>query len=75
MGFHKRYINDEQVFEIYKLGKSKAVIDWFTKGVDAVITSGELSNKINDLIHNSPEDCSKRISTLIDGVRHKSAKI
>ena len=75
MGFHKRYINDEQVLEIYNLGKSKAVIDWFTKGVDAVITSGELSHKINDLIQSSPDDCSKRISILIEGARQKSTKI
>ncbi len=75
MGFHKRYISDEQVLEIYTVGKSQGVIDWFTKGVDAVITSGELSQKINDLIHESPDDCSKRISILIEGACQKSTKI
>ena len=51
MGFHKRYINDNQVMEIYQLGGTKAVIDWFTRGVDAVITSGDLSEHILDILN------------------------
>ena len=51
MGFHKRYINDDQVIEIYQLGGTKAVIDWYTRGVDAVITSGDLSEHILDILN------------------------
>ena len=50
MGFHKRYINDDQVIEIYRTEGNQAVIDWFTKGVDAVITSGDLSEHILDIL-------------------------
>jgi len=50
MGFHKRYINDDQVISIYRDQGNQAVIDWFTKGVDAVITSGPLSEHIVDIL-------------------------
>ena len=51
MGFHKRYINDEQIIDIYRSGGCQAVIDWFTKGVDVVIISGELAYEVNDLMN------------------------
>lgn len=50
MGFHKRYIDDDQVIEIYRRQGNQGVIDWYTKGVDAVITSGELSEHILDIL-------------------------
>ena len=50
MGFHKRYIDDEQVISIYRTNGCQAVIDWFTKGVDAAIVSGELSEHIQDIL-------------------------
>ena len=46
MGFHKRYINDDQVIDIYRREGCQAVIDWFTNGVDALILSGTLTEKI-----------------------------
>jgi hypothetical protein len=46
MGFHKRYINDDQVIDIYRREGCQAVIDWFTNGVDALILSGDLTEKI-----------------------------
>jgi hypothetical protein len=51
MGFHKRYIDDDQVIDIYRTQGNQAVIDWFTKGVDAVITSGPLSEHISDILN------------------------
>ena len=51
MGFHKRYIDDEQVIDIYRKNGCQAVIDWFTKGVDVVIISGELAYEVNDLMN------------------------
>ena len=51
MGFHKRYIDDEQIIRIYKTQGCQAVIDWFTKGVDAVIVSGTLSEKIYTMLN------------------------
>ena len=50
MGFHKRYIDDDQIIEIYRSSGNQAVIDWYTKGVDAVITSGDLSEHILDIL-------------------------
>jgi len=51
MGFHKRYIDDDQVIEIYRTEGNQAVIDWYTKGVDAIITSGDLSEHILDILN------------------------
>jgi len=49
MGFHKRYIDDDQVIEIYREQGNSAVIDWFISA-DAVITSGDLSEHISDIL-------------------------
>ena len=46
MGFHKRYIDDDQIIDIYRREGCQAVIDWFTKGVDALILSGDLSDRV-----------------------------
>ncbi len=51
MGFHKRYINDGQVIDIYKRDGCQAVIDWFLKGNDAIILSGPLSEYIHTLLN------------------------
>jgi len=50
MGFHKRYINDDQVIELYRTQGNQAVIDLYTKGVDAIITKGDLSEHILDML-------------------------
>ena len=68
MGFHKRYINDEQVIDIYRSQGNQAVIDWFTKGVDAVICSGDLSEHVHDILDMhllTSEDKWNKISDLI----------
>ena len=46
MGFHKRYIDDDQIIAIYRREGCQAVIDWFTKGADALILSGDLSDRV-----------------------------
>tara|TARA_Y100000310_G_C20425923_1_gene689052 strand:- start:87 stop:326 length:240 start_codon:yes stop_codon:yes gene_type:complete len=50
VGFHKRYIDDEQIIDLYREQGNQAVIDLYTKGVDAVITSGELSEHVLDIL-------------------------
>jgi hypothetical protein len=50
MGFHKRYIDDDQIIEIYRTQGMQAVIDWYTKGVDALSMSGELVSDISDIL-------------------------
>ena len=68
MGFHKRYIDDEQIIDIYRNNGCQAVIDWFTKGVDAIILSGNLASQVNDLMNILPHDKERawnRISQVI----------
>ncbi len=51
MGFHKRYIDDEQIIDIYRSIGCQAVIDRFTKGVDAIIISGELAERVHTALN------------------------
>ena len=51
MGFHKRYIDDDQVIDIYRSQGNQAVIDWYTKGVDALILSGDLSERVHTALN------------------------
>jgi len=75
MGFHKRYIDDEQIISIYRENGCQAVIDHYTRKVDAIILSGELSIKVSTLINNTSADCLKRLSILMEGACQKSSKI
>ena len=68
MGFHKRFIDDDQIIEIYRTQGNQAVMDWFTKGVDALIVSGDLSEHVLDIIETgilTEEDKWNKISKLI----------
>lgn len=68
MGFHKRYINDDQVIDLYRKQGNQAVMDWFTKGADAIIVSGDLSEHVSDIIEVAiltKEDKWNKISELI----------
>ena len=56
MGFHKRYINDGQIINIYRKNGCQAVIDWFIRGTDAVITSGALAEEVSHLLNILPHD-------------------
>ena len=51
MGFHKRYIDDDQVIDIYREQGKQGVMDWYTRGVDAIITSGDLSSNVEEIIY------------------------
>jgi len=50
VGFHKRYINDDQIIDIYRKSGCQAVIDWYQKGNDAIILSGDLSEHVSDIL-------------------------
>ena len=50
MGFHKRYIDDNQIIDLYREQGNQAVIDLYTKGVDAIITQGDLSEHVIDIL-------------------------
>ena len=69
MGFHKRYIDDEQVIRLYQNGGVDNVINWFTKGVDALILSGNLAEEVGLLINIVKIDrqiAQRRISETIE---------
>jgi len=50
MGFHKRYIDNEQVLRLYEDGGISRIRDWYTKGVDALITETGLASQVGHVI-------------------------
>ena len=74
MGFHKRYIDDDQVIRLYRAQGNQAVIDWFTKGVDAVITSGDLSEQISDLLDTNLLTANQRWNRISELISNASIK-
>ena len=68
MGFHKRYITDNRVIEVFKERGYQGIVNYDTKGVDAIITSGDLSEHVYDILHLnllSTLDKKTKISKLI----------
>jgi len=68
MGFHKRYITDDQIIEMYRDSGMHNIIDYYTKGADAIIISGELVSDISDILDltlMTTEDKWNKISELI----------
>ncbi len=54
MGFHKRHIDNEQVLRLYEDGGINRIREWYTKGVDALITETGLASRVGHVI--SDED-------------------
>ena len=50
MGFHKRYIDNEQVLRIYEDGGIERLRNWYTRGVDALITETGLASQVGHVI-------------------------
>ena len=50
MGFHRRHIGNEQIIDMYRREGMQKVYDWYTKGVDALITETGLASDVGDLI-------------------------
>ena len=63
MGFHKRYIDNNQIIEMYSREGMQKVYDWYTKGVDAVITESGLASNVYNLI--GTKDDWEKISEMI----------
>jgi hypothetical protein len=53
MSFHKRYISNEQVIRLFNDGGVSRVIQWYTKGVDALITETGIASKISKILNDS----------------------
>lgn len=50
MGFHKRYIDNQQVLRLYEDGGINKIREWYTKGVDALITETGLASQVGHVI-------------------------
>ena len=50
MGFHKRYIDNKQVISLYEDGGINRLREWYTKGVDALITETGLASRVGHVI-------------------------
>ena len=74
MGFHKRYINDDQVIDIYRREGCQAVIDWFTNGVDALILSGDLTEKIGSSLNILSTDKIRGFNVISELISEASIK-
>ena len=72
MGFHKRYIDNDQVIRMYTSNGMQKVYDWYTKGVDALITETGLASDVGNLI--GTNDDWNKMSKLISAAAIKQAK-
>jgi hypothetical protein len=50
MGFHKRHISNDQILQMYLTEGMQKVYDWYTKGVDTLVTEVGLASDVGDLI-------------------------
>ena len=59
MSFHKRHIDNDQVIDIYRSQGINGVEDWYTSGVDALITQTGLASDVSDLIDEKMDRIAK----------------
>jgi len=50
MGFHKRHIDNDQVIRIYNDGGIQRIREWYTRGVDALITETGLASQVGSIL-------------------------
>jgi hypothetical protein len=50
MGFHKRHIDNDQVIRIYNDGGTQRIREWYTRGVDALITETGLASQVGSIL-------------------------
>lgn len=71
MGFHKRYIDNQRVIDLFTSGGVENVKKWYTGKVDALILETGLASKIQDVLEDSdweifgPVKIDNHISDLI----------
>ena len=53
MGFHKRRVDNNQVIRLYEDGGVQRIIDWYTKGVDAIMTEAGLATEVSSVLSNN----------------------
>ena len=50
MGFHRRHISNEQVISLFNSGGIERIREWYTRGVDALITETGLASQVGSII-------------------------
>ena len=74
MSFHKRHISNDQVIEMYRTQGNQAVIDWYTKGVDAVVTEDGIASLITDLMDIVGLDETAKWNMISEEISNESIK-
>lgn len=71
MSFHKRYISNEQVIGLFNESGVTRVFNWYTKGVDTLITETGLATQIAHIIDDPGIYSQSEIEDLIIDKIHK----
>ena len=50
MGFHRRHIDNDQVIRLYEDGGLIRIKEWYTRGVDALITETGLASQVGSIL-------------------------
>tara|TARA_B110000285_G_scaffold71371_1_gene82271 strand:- start:1425 stop:1673 length:249 start_codon:yes stop_codon:yes gene_type:complete len=50
MGFHRRHIDNDQIIRIYNDSGIQRIREWYTRGVDALITETGLASQVGSII-------------------------
>lgn len=53
MGFHRRYIDNQQVIRLFNEGGAERVISWYTGKVDSLILETGLSSDIHKILNDN----------------------
>jgi hypothetical protein len=50
MGFHRRHIDNDQVIRLYENGGLVRIKEWYTRGVDALVTETGLASQVGSIL-------------------------
>ena len=50
MGFHRRHIDNNQVVRLYEDGGLIRIKEWYTRGVDALVTETGLASQVGSIL-------------------------
>mgnify|MGYP003642217904 FL=1 len=73
MGFHRRHIDNNQVISLFRQGGINRVKDWYTRGVDALVTESGLASDITEIMDKKMDE-TERWNLISDMVAHESIK-
>ena len=50
MGFHRRHIDNDQVVRLYEDGGLTRIKEWYTRGVDSLVTETGLASQVGSIL-------------------------